>query len=85
MAKRLRAVRGLSYPDATGLPAVLKAGGLSKLSPEERAAVKFRRVEPGGWCDDLPEISRVALLAAGDVEEIESGVGVEKNAPRGVR
>jgi hypothetical protein len=71
MKKRLRAVTGLSYPDAKSLEIVLRAGGMSKLSGEQRKKIKRREVKPGDWCDDLPEISRAYRLGRGDVEEVD--------------
>ena len=68
---RLRARTGLLYPAPESLAAVLEARGLSQMTPQEREAVKFRRVAPGEWCDDVPEISRERLLAKGQIEEVE--------------
>jgi len=72
MAKRLRALTGLRYPDAKSLPIVLAAGGMSKLSEAQRKKVKLGEVKPGGWCDDLPATSRAHLIRAGKVEEVEA-------------
>ena len=81
MAKRLRAVKGISYPDAKSLPIVVEAGGMSKLTAEQREQVKIRNVKPGEWCDDLPGISRDHMLSSGSVEEIEADP-VKRATPR---
>ncbi len=85
MAKRLRALVGLSYPDAKSLPIVLGAGGMKKLSEEQRKRVKLRQVKPGGWCDDLPAISRAYRLGRGHVEEVDAApVSASGETPRRV-
>lgn len=76
--ERLRAVVGLHYPEpGKSLEIVRAAGGLSKLSEEERAKVKIKDVRAGAWCDDLPEESRASLIRKGRVEVVE----VEGKAP----
>ena len=71
MAKRLRALTGLSYPDAKSLPIVMKAGGMGGLSAEEKKKITRRTVKAGQWCDDLPAISRAYRLRRGDVELVD--------------
>ena len=71
---RLKAVVGVSYPDAASLKIVQKAGGLSKLSEEQRAKVKIKNVKAGGFCDDIPESSREGFLKLGYIKEVESKV-----------
>ena len=68
---RYRALVGLDYPTPQSLAIVNQAGGLSKLTPEQRAKVKTKRVEPGGWCDDVPASALPYLLEAQKVEEVE--------------
>ena len=91
MAKRLRALHGLLYPDAKSLPIVLEAGGMSKLSEEQLEKVTLRRVKPGQWCDDLPEVSRAYRLERGHVEEVDvspaggSGGTAPKRSSRGAK
>ncbi len=68
---RLRARVGLNYPTPQSLAIVNQAGGLSKLTPEQRAKVKTKRVEAGGWCDDVPASALPYLLQARKVEEVE--------------
>ena len=78
MARRLRALRGLHYPaDAKSLAIVKKAGGLSKLSPDERMSVRMKKVAAGGFCDDVPTISRPGLLEGGRVEWVDVGDAAE--------
>ena len=69
---RLKAIVGISYPDSASLKIVQKAGGLSKLSEQQRAKVKIKNVKPGGFCDDLPEASRKNFLKFKYVKEVES-------------
>ena len=69
MTTRLRARRGFAYPATSeGLRLVREAGGLSKMTPAERARVRYRTVQPGGWCDDMPEESVALYVARGEVE-----------------
>ena len=68
---RLRALVGLDYPTPQSLSIVNEAGGLSKLTPEQRKKVKTKRVEAGGWCDDIPASALPYLLQARQVEEVE--------------
>ena len=72
MAKRLRANVGLTYPrDAASLKAVRKAGGRNKLLPEALATL-YKRIEAGGFCDDIPKGSmRDHMLTSGEIEEVE--------------
>tara|TARA_R110000824_G_scaffold8899_3_gene40388 strand:- start:4880 stop:5119 length:240 start_codon:yes stop_codon:yes gene_type:complete len=69
---RLRAVVGVSYPDPTSLAIVEKAGGLSKLSDEQRAKVKMKDVKAGGFCDDMPAKSIKNFLKWGYIREVDS-------------
>lgn len=69
---RLRAVVGVSYPDPASLAIVEKAGGLSKLSDEQRAKVKIKDVRVGGFCDDMPKKSVKDFLKWGYIREVDS-------------
>lgn len=71
MTRRLKAVVGLTYPKSEHLKKVREAGGISKLSKEELAKIKFKRVESGGWCDDLPIESREHYISSGKVKIVE--------------
>ena len=75
MAKRLRALNGIDYPDAESLDIMLRAGGSSKLTDEQREklekTMKMTRREVGEWCDDMPKKARARYLASGDVEEVD--------------
>jgi hypothetical protein len=69
---RLRAIVGISYPDSSSLKIVQKAGGLSKLTDEQQAKVTIKNVNPGGYCDDIPEASRKNFLKFGYIKEVDS-------------
>lgn len=68
---RLRAVVGVSYPDPSSLAIVEKAGGLSKLTDEQRKQVKVKEVKPGGFCDDIPKKSVKSFLKWGYIREVD--------------
>jgi hypothetical protein len=68
---RLRAVVGMSYPDAASLKIVEKAGGLSKLTDDQLKKVKIINVKAGGFCDDIPEKSRKNFLKCGYIREVD--------------
>lgn len=78
MAERLKAVRELTYPDARSLKMVREAGGLSKLTAEQREKVRLVRVNPGAWCDNMPEESKEAFIKKGAVVIVDA-----KPAPKG--
>jgi hypothetical protein len=67
---RLKAVVGVSYPDAASLKIVEKAGGLSKLTDQQRARVKVKNVKAGGFCDDIPESARKGFLRLGYIRKV---------------
>jgi len=68
VGKRLVVVsRGFAYPTGDGLALVRKAGGLSKLSPADRARVRFKSVGVGGDCSDMPAESAALYLERGDI------------------
>ena len=71
MSERLRAVKGLVYPEPNSLELVRNAGGLSKLTAEQRKKVRLRRLKAGDWCDDLPPESVNHLIAKGGVERVQ--------------
>lgn len=63
--------RQITYPaDAKSLALSEAAGGLSKLSAEERERLRFKTVEAGEYCDDMPEHSKAIYLARGWIERI---------------
>jgi|TARA_R110000824_G_scaffold77787_2_gene196626 hypothetical protein len=68
---RLRAVVGISYPDPASLAIVEKAGGLSKLTDEQRVKVKIKDVKAGGFCDDMPKKSVKDFLKWGYIRQID--------------
>ena len=73
---KLRATVELTYPTPATLKIVTAAGGVSRLTPAQLERVVFKTVLAGGSCDDLPAISRDALIAGGQVEQ----VGTKKGA-----
>lgn len=74
MAKRLIAVaRGFAYPVGKHLTLVRDAGGLSKLTPSQRASVRFKTVDIGGDCSDMPAAAVTRYLASGDIAVVEEG------------
>ncbi len=68
---RLRTITGHSYPVGESRSLVKKAGGIRKLTEQQRASLKIKQVVPGGWIDDMPYEPRKAFLARGTIEEIE--------------
>ncbi len=83
MAKRLRALNGIDYPDAQSLAIMLRAGGFKKLTDAQRANLPedyMTRREKGDWCDDMPEKARARYLASGDVEEVDVASKPKKGA-----
>ena len=68
MAERYRAVVDLTYPAPGSLKAVQSAGGLSKMSDEQRAKVVFKHVKAGGYADNIPEKSVKWLLKGGMIK-----------------
>jgi len=79
---RLKAIVGISYPDASCLKMVQDAGGLSKLTDKQRGSVKTKYVKPGGYCDDIPEASRKNFIRFGYVEEVGSTSAASNTKPR---
>lgn len=78
MSRRLRALRGLVYPaDADSVALVKRAGGLSKMSPEQRKRIKLRQVPAGAFCDDAPKSSIGGLLRKHAVEWVDVGGAAE--------
>lgn len=55
--------REFTYPaDPISLRAVKDAGGVSKLSDEDRAKIKFKTVRAGQDCSDMPEPAKSIYL-----------------------
>ena len=59
---RYRAVVDLTYPAPSSLGAVEKAGGLSKMTPEQCDKVILQRAKAGTIADGLPKSSVKWLL-----------------------
>jgi len=71
MTDRFRANRQFKYPaNAESLALVLAAGGIAKLTPEDRAKVTFKRVDVGGDCSDMPAESIPLRLARGEITRL---------------
>jgi hypothetical protein len=81
--KRLRAVVGLRYPDATSAPIVKRAGGISNLTPEQLEKYKQIRRKAGEFCDDVPANVRKHWLEKGVIEEVEVKAPVRKTKTKG--
>jgi hypothetical protein len=62
--ERYRAVVDLTYPAPASLAAVAKAGGLSKMTPEQRANVTIQHAKAGTIANGLPTASVKWLLKA---------------------
>lgn len=66
-----------TYPkDAVSLKLVQDAGGVSKMSPENRARVAFKTVTAGQFCDDMPKSSLDVYLERGWV--IDTKIQISK-------
>ena len=63
--KVYRAAVGLNYPDAEGLALIKKAGGVSRLTADDRASITEIRVEAGAVCDGLPKSAQKWLQKDG--------------------
>ncbi len=51
--------REFVYPaDSQSLKIIQAAGGVSKITDEQRSALKFKTVKPGDDCTDMPEPAR---------------------------
>lgn len=74
----LFAVIGLTYPVGESARLVVSRGGVSKLNEEERKSLKWRRVLPGGACDDLPKESVSEQIRIGRVERRDANDEVER-------
>lgn len=73
MADRYVAVtRGFAYPVGADLAAVRKAGGFPKMSPAEQQRIRFKRVEIGEDCSDMPAEGLARYLERGDVAKVET-------------
>lgn len=70
--KFVAVTRGFAYPVGVDLARVRKAGGFSKLSEAERAAIRFKSVRPGQDCSDMPAESLAHYLQRGDVARVEA-------------
>ena len=71
MSNRLRALVGLTYPHPDSLDMVKQAGGISKLSEEQRKKLKMVDRKAGQFCDDMPKSSIKSQLKQKNVEIVE--------------
>jgi hypothetical protein len=67
-----RVRQALRYPTGAGLARVRAAGGLSRLTPEERASLPMVVKEPGDVASDVPEESAGWLLEQGLIEVLDA-------------
>ena len=59
---------GLSWPVGASLAKVKDAGGLSRMTEDERAGLEFNTPTVGAVVDEVPESSVVWLLEQGHIE-----------------
>lgn len=73
MSKRYYVAEGeheFTYPaDAISLKAIREASGLSQMSDEAKAKLKFKTVVPGNECSDMPEPALSIYIERGWVVE----------------
>ena len=67
---RYRATVELTYPSPGSLKAVLAAGGLSKLTPEQLKTITMKHVKAGALADGIPETSIKWLLKDGMITKV---------------
>lgn len=71
MANRFVVVRrGFRYPVGASVAAVVKAGGVSKMTEAQRASLTFKVVGVGDRCDDMPAASAAVYLERGDIARV---------------
>ena len=76
MPERLRVTAngrtGYVYPVGADAEKVAKAGGMTKLSPDEQRemAPRLKRVVPGDFCDDMPASTIPIYLERGWIEKV---------------
>ena len=68
--ERYRATVALTYPALSSLKQVLAAGGMSKLTPEQRKTITMKRVKAGALADGIPEKSIKWLLKEGMITKV---------------
>ncbi len=66
----LHQVNTLSYPDSASQKVIKRAGGIEKLTDEQRAALVIKDVPRGEWCDDMPEEPRAKFIEVGKIEVV---------------
>ena len=76
-SERYRAVVDLTYPAPNSLAAVVKAGGLSKMTPEQREKVTIQHAKAGTIANGLPSGSVKWLLKSDLITLVGSSRGVE--------
>lgn len=80
---KLKALVSLTYPSPDTLAIVKKAGGMTKLTPEQRSKVKMINKKAGQFCDDIPETSLKWLLNQKLVEQVDGSKVVKKKTVKG--
>ena len=72
MADRLVAVtRGFRYALGDGDAVIKRAGGLSVMTAEQKAKLRFKEVAIGGDCSDMPAAAAALYLSRGDIAKVE--------------
>jgi len=67
---KYEALVGLEYPDKRSQETIKKAGGVPKMTAEQRAKLKTKTVKAGSFCDDVPESAVKLLLKQGSIREL---------------
>jgi hypothetical protein len=67
---RYRALVALTYPALSSLQVVTAAGGMSKLTPEQRKTITMKQIKAGALADGLPETSIKRLLRDGKIAKV---------------
>ena len=77
-SKKYRVVRGFGCPDPRSIKTVLRAGGMSKLTDEERASVSFVEFAIGDEYKGAPKELRAGHIAKGLVKLVPAKSSNEK-------
>ena len=68
-----KALVDLTWPSPDSMAMVKRAGGISKLSEEQRQKLVLKKCKAGKVCDGVPESSIKWLLKQGKIEAVEPG------------
>jgi|TARA_R110000824_G_scaffold1386_10_gene7085 hypothetical protein len=67
---KFKALRSLTWPSPDSMAMVKRAGGISKLSEEQRQKLVMKSCKAGDFCDGVPESSIKWLLKQGKIESV---------------